>query len=235
MKPVFVQTGNVQRLIAALAELEKRDPAVPGLALVHGHQGYGKTVACQWYAVQNGSIYLRAQAAWTVNWLLMDLAAALGHAPEGISRANFRVVKEELGKRPRLIMLDEADYVIRQRLLLDTVRDLHDLSGAPVCLVGMAGAREAVARKSPQFWSRVSQEVEFQPLSAEDVALIGYQMAGLKLDGRQAREILKRTEGNFRKTVVLLAHVESLRKANPEAELTDQVVERAARRLRAVG
>jgi len=231
MKIKFVRTENVNRLVAALAELVRRGPGVPGLALVHGHQGYGKTVATEWWAVQQGAVYLRAQAAWTVPWLLMDLAASLGLAPEHISRNNFRLVIRELRQRPRPVLLDEADYLVRDRRLLDTVRDLYDAAGAPIVLVGMAGVREAVARRSPQFWSRVSQEVEFQPLTVEDTRLIAWELCDLELPAEAARRLVRETEGNIRKTVVLLHHLETRRKAHPEAEV-GEMVEQAARRVK---
>lgn len=231
MKTKFVKTENVLRMVAALGELERRESMVPGLGLIHGHQGYGKTVATHWYAVQSAAVYVRAQGAWTVNWMLMDLAATLGLAPEGISRANFRNIVSELGKRPRLVMVDEADYVIRERKMLDTVRDLHDATGAPLVLVGMAGCKEAVARKSPQFWSRVSQEVEFVPLSVEDVRVIALDLADLQLQEDLARKIQRQTEGNFRKTVVLLNQIEVICKTNKSAP-TGKVVEMAARGLK---
>jgi DNA transposition AAA+ family ATPase len=230
MRTKFVKTQNVLRMLGSLGELEKRSAVVPGLALIHGHQGFGKTMATHWYAVQHNCVYLRAQGAWTVNWLLMDLAASLGLAPEGVSRQNFRSIKHELYARPRLVLLDEADYVIRRRELLDTVRDMHDTSGAPVCLVGMAGAREAVARKSPQFWSRVSQEVEFGPLTLEDVAVIAAELAGITLTPEHSREIRRRTEGNFRKTVVVLAKIETICKTN-RTEVSAQVIDLAGKGL----
>ena len=225
MKTKFVRTENVNRLVAALAELVRRGPGVPGLALVHGHQGYGKTVATEWWAVQQGAVYLRAQAAWTVPWLLMDLAAALGLAPEHLSRENFRLVVRELRQRPRPVLLDEADYLVRERRLLDTVRDLYDATGAPVVLVGMAGVREAIARRSPQFWSRVSQEVEFMPLTVEDTRLIALELCGIELPAELARRVVRDTEGNFRRTVVLLNHLETRRRANPKADAEEMVAE----------
>ncbi len=231
MKTKFVKTENVLRMIGALGELERRELVVPGLALIHGHQGYGKTVATHWYAVQSAAVYLRAQGAWTVNWLLMDLAAALGLAPEGISRANFRNVVGELSKRPRVVMLDEADYVVRDRKMLDTVRDLHDATGAGMVLVGMAGCKEMVARKSPQFWSRVSQEVEFTPLSREDVRVIAADLAELKLSEELSGKIQRQTEGNFRKVVVLLAQMETICRTN-QTEPSGKVVELAAKGMK---
>jgi DNA transposition AAA+ family ATPase len=234
MKTKIVRTENVNRLVAALAELVRRGPGVPGLALVHGHQGYGKTVATEWWAVQQGAVYLRAQAAWTVPWLLMDLAASLGLAPEHISRNNFRLVTRELRQRPRPVLLDEADYLVRDRRLLDTVRDLYDTAGAPIVLVGMAGVREAVARRSPQFWSRVSREVEFSPLGVEDTRLIALELCGLELPAEAARRLVRETEGIFRKTVVLLHGIETRMKANPGKE-PGEVMDLAVRGMRAAG
>jgi len=163
----------------------------------------------------------------------MEMAASLGLTPAGTSRGNLPQIREELYKRPRLVILDEADYIIRKQEILDTVRDLHDKTSSPFVLVGMAGSWEAVSRKSPPFGDRVSQVVEFTPLSATDVQVIAAELCDLKLTAEVAAQIQRQAEGNFRKTVVLLSHVETVRKANPDKEITDKVVDLAAKKLRA--
>ena len=238
MREHFVKTQNVLRLLGALGELERGSAVVPKLALVHGHQGFGKTEACKWFAVQHGYLYLRAEEVWTQSRMLAAMAEALNLGSSGAWR-NYNTLKGVLRERREMVLLDEADYIIRDARKLNVVRDLHDATGTPFVLVGMAGAREAVARRSPQFWSRVSQEVEFQALITEDIQVIGAELADLQLSAELAREIRRRTGGNFRNVVVLLAGLETLIKTNApkagEKAVSLKLVEAAAAKLRAVG
>jgi hypothetical protein len=61
------------------------------------------------------------------------------------------------------------------------------------------------------------------------VRLVALELCDLELNRDQARRIVRETEGNLRKTVVLLHHLETRRRAHPEAEV-GEMVEQAARR-----
>lgn len=168
---------------------------------------------------------------------LAAMAEALNLGSSGAWR-NYNTLKGLLRERREMVLLDEADYIIRDARKLNVVRDLHDATGTPFVLVGMAGAREAVARRSPQFWSRVSQEVEFKALTGADVQVIGAEMADLELPPEMALEVKRRTDGNFRNVVVMLAALETLIKTNAPAGkegVSMKLVEKAAAKLRAVG
>ena len=236
MKNKFVKTNNVIKMIGALGELEKKKHQMKskGLALIHGHPGYGKTEACHWYAVQHNAVYVRACAVWTASAMLRKIATDMELEECSSGAANFNNIKEGLKNNPRSIFVDEADYIVRDWRMLETLRDLQDTTGTPIVLIGMVRIADAIARKFPQFWSRISQNVEFTPLSAEDVQIIGAELADLSLPVNIAGQIQRQTGGNFRQTVVLLSHLETMCKTN-KAEVSEKIVEMAARGLRAVG
>lgn len=53
MKKVFVKTKNVKQLISMMNRLREREDGVPGMGLVYGEPGLGKTYAITWWATQN--------------------------------------------------------------------------------------------------------------------------------------------------------------------------------------
>ena len=56
MKKVFVKTKNVKQLISMMNRLREREDGVPGMGLIYGEPGLGKTYAITWWAAQNDAI-----------------------------------------------------------------------------------------------------------------------------------------------------------------------------------
>lgn len=60
MKKVFVKTKNVKKLITMMNNLKNRDEGIPGIGLVCGEPGLGKTYTITWWALQNDAILIRS-------------------------------------------------------------------------------------------------------------------------------------------------------------------------------
>lgn len=70
MKKVFVKTKNVKQLISMMNRLREREDGVPGMGLVYGEPGLGKTYAITWWAAQNDAILIRSANLMSARWLL---------------------------------------------------------------------------------------------------------------------------------------------------------------------
>ena len=240
MRNKFVVTDNVSRLVDGLEELKARVQAGSerGLGIMEGRTGTGKTWAGEWYIVNHPqAVYVRAMKAWSTAWMMRDLSAAVGLAPRFSTEANLRQLREELSNRPRLVIVDEGDYVIRRLELLETLRDLYDLAKqTPVVLVSEGGGQELVARRSPRTWRRVGQVVKFAGLTPMDVQLMGMELANLTIPRGQAEALHRHAGGgSFGEVMVLLEKVEGLVKANPQAGVTRDLVDMALKERRAAG
>ena len=238
MRHKFLITDNVSRLVNGLGELEERVRAGSerGLGIMEGRTGTGKTWAGEWFIVNHPqAVYVRAMKAWSTAWMLRDLSVAAGLPPRFSTEANLRQLWAELSKRPRLIIVDEGDYVIRRLDLLETLRDLYDQAKqTPVVLVSEGGGREMVARRSRQTWRRVGQVVEFAGLTPTDVQLMGMELAGLEIPRREAEALHRHAGGgSFGEVMVLLEKVEGLVKANPGAGVTPDLVDMAVKSRKA--
>ncbi|GAA0311505.1 MULTISPECIES: AAA family ATPase [Rhodovulum] len=177
MRPVFVETRNYARFMEGLSALDARGAEECRLIVVDGLPGLGKTTILMRWATTSGGVYLRAKTEWTSYWLLGELLAeARVNAPHGYE-ARFKACLAALGERAQAaaiadrqfaVVIDEADYVSGKGKLVDTVRDLADLSGVPFILVGMGRIRDNLTRY-PQTASRISRYVRFEPAELEDV------------------------------------------------------------------
>ena len=58
--------------------LRNRPDGVPGMGLVYGEPGLGKTYAVTWWALQNDAILIRSANLMTPRWLLEEIIEELG-------------------------------------------------------------------------------------------------------------------------------------------------------------
>lgn len=223
---VFIETGNVRRLRQAVTGLIQAPAGGPRILLVVGPVGLGKTSGVDRMAVEHGAAYVRAAHVWTPNAMLREALEAIAERPGWGAAECLKLAAAGLRERmPHratghgMLIVDEADYLAQgvrpphTPRLLDTVRDLHDLSGAPIVLVGMDDlARTLGAFK--QFKDRVLSVVEFQPVGAREAVEVAERAAGLKLGEAAAAELVRVTEGNLRRMINYLGRLENMARAN---------------------
>ncbi len=198
MKNVFLETGNVSRFEAAMGVLRDTDAGQPGLGVVWGRAGRGKTMAARRHAVSNRAVYLRALQDETPTAMLSRLCGELvkidGATPRTASAAKTMACGL-LDKSKRPVLVDEADRL--KMPLVEHLRDIHDLTGVPVVFVGEDSLWPMLNSKR-RIWSRVTQAVEFGPVTSEDVMLYASKAAGLSLAPEAALALEQRSEGDFR-------------------------------------
>ena len=111
MKKTFVKTSNVKKFITMMNHLQKRAEGVPGMGLVYGEPGLGKTYAISWWCLANNAVYIRCVNTMTTKWLLEELSEELGEIPYARTPDIFNQVISQLLKQPRTIIVDEIDYL----------------------------------------------------------------------------------------------------------------------------
>ncbi|UCG35570.1 MAG: AAA family ATPase [Candidatus Omnitrophota bacterium] len=230
MKPRFIQTDNVRRLQEAAVALEKRQEGVPGLGLICGNAGLGKTKSIQWYVMHSNSIYLRAKATWTVSWMLDCICRELNILSMNRIRDKFADLQSSIKAVKCTVFIDEADYLVRDRKLLDTIRDLHDETDMPIVLVGMDEIQKKLMRHH-QFWSRISQQVIYKPLTIKEIILLGSELCSLTMKDASAEQLYVNTSGNFRDIIVALSHLEKMATANKTDLITANMVDKTVREV----
>ena len=172
MRTKILPVKNVTRLKAAGDALITRAPGMPGMGMVWGPTGYGKSTASAWFVNQVHGVYVRAQALWSPKVMLGAIARELDLDGHGKNNGELvELIVHRLAETGRPLFIDEADYVIERKLLTDTLRDIHDLSTAPVIMIGMHGIEKRI-RSNPQFTGRVAQWVAFEGLDIDDARML---------------------------------------------------------------
>ena len=181
-QPMIV-TSNIKRFGAYMhivAEGEK-----PGLALIIGEPGYGKTIALTNY-VDNRKILphtglkpcvrIRVRAGGTPRSLVVDLLQALHEMPQRHNRHELADTAAAVLARNDIsqILVDEADLLDVESFKM--LRHVYDKRNVTIILVGSPALKGLLKRieserdKDPsKFTSRMSGSLEFLPLETTEV------------------------------------------------------------------
>ena len=212
MKNVFVKTKNVKRLVALLDEVQKLPPNIPKLALVYGEHGLGKTHSVIWWATRNDAIYVRANNEMTQNGLLKVIVEELDEKPFFFMQENYNLILKHLKLEPKIIIVDEVDYLLNYNNPIEILRDIQDKTGIPIVLVGMGMVDKKVARLK-HFEDRIYKKLKFEHFDENDIREILESMTELNFTDDAITYLATRTN-QFRQLVKLLEKIEKLSKTN---------------------
>lgn len=111
MKPVFVNTKNVKNFISTINNLQNRAQGVPGMALIYGEPGLGKTRAAIWWVSnhQDDAIFVSAKQSMSTKWLLEEIVKELGDSPFYRTADIFEQITRELIKRQGYLFIKDFE------------------------------------------------------------------------------------------------------------------------------
>ncbi len=207
MKSKIVLVNNVARLAEAGEALLHRAPGMPGMGLVHGETGYGKTTAVTWYVNRCNGVYVRAWATWTPSAMFSAILHELGRTARGSCAQMMGDIIEALALSGRPLFVDEADYVVDSKRMCESLRDLHDMATVPVIMIGMGGIDQRLAHRK-QLTGRVLADVRFHPLEEADAQKIASELCEVQIAPDLVAELTRKAAGSVRLTVVGLERIE---------------------------
>ena len=222
MKRTFIKTQNVKRFITLMEELKKLPPNIPKLALVYGEHGLGKTHSIIWWATRNDAIYVRANNEITQNGLLKVIVEELGERPFFYMQENYNLILKHLRQYPKIIVVDEVDYLIGSKNTIEILRDIQDNTGVPIVLVGMGMLDKKIARYK-HFEDRIYKKLKFEHFNQNDISEILYQITDLKFSD-DAILYLSTRVNQFRQLVKIIEKLEKISKTNQFNKLDEQLL-----------
>lgn len=219
MRSVVAPTKNVSALMNAYTALESRGPGIPGMGLVYGYTGAGKTTAVTWLMNKTSGVYVRAISSWTPASMLARVMQELGAEPLHRRAAMSDFITARLIEKQRPLFVDEADYLLRDVNMLDSLRDIHDLAGVPVILIGMSGIERRLVHR-PQLARRISHWVEFLPSDQADARTLTDAVCEVQIDDDLLARLHREAKGSIGLMSVGLSRIEALGKANGWKSIT---------------
>ncbi len=219
MRKIFVKTKNVKQMVSMLNRLRDRGEGIPGMGLIYGEPGLGKTYAITWWSAQNDAILIRSANLMSARWLLEEIVEELGEIPYNKYSDIFNQVVSQLLKTPKTIIVDEIDYLTIDSRAVETLRDIHDKTDVPIVLVGMATANKRLQRHK-HLYDRLLEIIKFEPFCKQDINEIIDQLSEITFTDC-AKKLLFSKTNRFRQIVKTITKAEQLAKANGIKEIDE--------------
>lgn len=213
MRDDMAMTKNVRRFLAAVRELNDRPMGVEGMAILWGEPGEGKSTTVAFACNTLDGIFLRANTCWTVTSMLAALMVELGLSASRRRAPMMEAAVKKLSEQPRPIFIDEADYLFRQAEMLDTMRDVYDITGSPVVLIGMEEFARKVQSRG-KFARRITQWVEFSGIDGDDAGTLADTLCHVAVSEDLLAYVHKAARKNIGRMVTGLARIEQFAKLN---------------------
>ena len=202
--------------------LQKAPSNVSKMALVYGTFGLGKSQTIMWWVTNNDAIYVRCNHNISPRWLLSEIVKELDEVPCYTSQRLFEQIEEKLKYNPKILVVDEIDYLFSNKHTIETLRDIHDKLGIPVLLVGMELADKKL-QKYGHINDRIFAKLKFEKLSKEDFKEIIETLSEVKFSDNAIKYITNRNL-QFRQLVKVITKAEQLANTNKLSEISEEII-----------
>ena len=223
MKKIFIKTRNVRNFIGLVEALKSKPKNIPKMGLIYGEPGLGKSQTALWLACKYDGIYIRASNLMTSRWLVEEIVREMDELPRYLTSDNFNVVINQLSQKPKIIFVDEIDYLMNNYKSVETLRDIHDKTDCPIIFVGMGLAHRKLEHYK-HLYDRFSEIVKFKTFGVNDIAQIINQLAEIQFTP-ESIEYIHKKYNRFRQIVQLINQMEIFAKDNNIAEITKEIME----------
>ncbi|WP_417656165.1 AAA family ATPase [Pseudidiomarina aestuarii] len=215
MKHKVVQVKNVNRSLSLLRNLNSRSSIIPGLGLIHGPSGFGKTTTVVWMFNQARSVYVRCYATDTPSSFLSRVLEEMNEVPRPPLSNMVRQVIDRMVVDHCSLFIDEADHIVQNTRIMETIRDIYDSAEQPVVLIGMEQIARRISHRK-QMFNRISEWVEFQPCDLDDMQKLVSELFEEKVTVEEDLLSYIRNEsgGEMRQILVALEKIERFSLAN---------------------
>ena len=222
MKNSLIKTRNVKKFISLMDNLQKAPSNVSKMALVYGAFGLGKSQTIMWWVTNNDAIYVRCNHNISPRWLLSEIVKELDEVPCYTSQRLFEQIEEKLKYNPKILVVDEIDYLFSNKHTIETPRDIHDKLSIPVLLVGMELADKKL-QKYGHINDRIFAKLKFEKLSKEDFKEIIETLSEVEFSDNAIKYITNRNL-QFRQIVKVITKAEQLANTNKLDEISEEII-----------
>ncbi len=212
--------ANVGIITHAITRTKERPSHLPGLVVVHGNSGYGKTYAASYAAANLGAIYVAAKSTWTKKTYLESILKEIGIPPARTIGEMMEQVCQQLAISNKPLIVDEFDYCVDRNGLLAVTRDIYDGSLAPIILIGEE-LLPAKLEKEERFHNRILEWVAAQPASFEDAKKLRQLFCSdVTISDDLLEKIVSVSDGRVRRICVNLERVRDYTLSQGKEEIT---------------
>ena len=158
---------NVLLASRAVERAMHRERNLPGMVVLYGPSGWGKSMAAAYCANKFEGVYVEARSYMTKKTFVESILKEMGIRAGRTIAEMMEQVAEQLDLSQRPLIIDEMDHLV-DRNMIEIVRDLHEMSRATILLIGEENFPMKLKRRSERFHNRVLVWQPAQAMSADD-------------------------------------------------------------------
>lgn len=200
-----VPLKNVASFLTLAMRLIDLPPHLPRFGVFFGPSGFGKTEASIYAQNKTNAVRVEVGETWSQKKFLEAVLSELQTKPKGTISDLADEIKVRLGDDPRRpLIIDEADKLLRKNGFLGIVREIGDIAGCPVILIGEEMLPEKLAVHE-HFHNRVADWTGAEACDIDDVgALASAFCRGVTIAPDLQAEICRQSDGRARRIVTNL-------------------------------
>ncbi len=222
MENKFVKTVNYKKFVSLMSKLKSLPDNIPRFGLIYSEPGIGKTYMLLKWAIDNDAIYVRANNGMTQPGLLKTIVSDLDLTDYHNMQMNFNQIVKSLQQEPRVIIVDEVDYLIGSKNVIEILRDIQDMTNVPIILSGMEFANRKIARFK-HIKSRLYKSLKLKYYDFDEINEILKQLTKLNFT-ENAIKCFSIRKIPFRQIVQTIQELESYAQTNNIDEIDETKV-----------
>lgn len=212
--------SNLDLVAVAAEKLSSRVNGLPGIGVLYGEAGRGKTIACSAIANKTRGYYVQMMSAWNRKTLLEKILFEMGIKPAGTIPAMLDMVCEQLGSSGRPLIIDEFDHCLKKDGMVELVRDIYEGSQGTLLLVGEEQVPQKMKRWE-RLHSRVLAWIPALPASMDDARkLAPIYCPGVVIADDLLQRVVDMAHGSIRRVCVNLTRIHEEAMLQAESEMT---------------
>lgn len=209
----IVPLTNVALLASAVESAASRPPELPGLVVMYGPSGYGKSLAAAKAANLHRAYYVECRESWTKKAFVIAILREMGIIPMRTLSEMVDQIAEQLSRSGRPLIVDDVQYVI-DKAAANVLTDIYNASQGTLILIGEERVPASMSRLE-RLHNRVLEWVPAQPASLDDVRqLAENSYPDIEIDDALLDIVLNRVRGCLRRIAVNLYQIHNEALAN---------------------
>lgn len=162
-----VPLTNVGLLASSIERAQARPLGLPGLVVMYGASGLGKSVAAAFAANLHRAYYVECRDTWSKKAFLLAILREMGIAPARTLSEMVDQVAEQLSRSGRPLIVDDVQYLL-DKAVANVLTDLYNASQGTIVLIGEERVPTSLARLE-RLHNRVLEWVPAQPATLDDL------------------------------------------------------------------
>jgi chromosomal replication initiation ATPase DnaA len=204
----IVPLTNVGLLASAIERAQNRPDNLPGLVVMYGASGLGKTVGANFAANIYRGYYVECRDTWTKKAFLAAILKEMAILPLRTMSEMVDQIADQLSRSRRPLLIDDAQYLL-DKAIANVLTDIYNASHGTIVLIGEERVPQSMAKRE-RLHNRVLEWVPALPATTEDMrALADANYPHLRIHDDLLEDLCKAVRGCLRRIVVNLHQVQS--------------------------